>query len=128
MRPVRVLAVAVAVGMALGVAGCGKKTDCHKLAEAVCADDGFGAGECAEAKRHARRAKTEAETTACAREYAAAFVEHHECHQVAELICGDTGISAEDCAKARREARRVKSAAEKAACAKLFEVFSKIEK
>ncbi|HOI08860.1 MAG TPA: hypothetical protein PK313_00155 [Myxococcota bacterium] len=58
----------------------------------------------------------------------AAGCARNDCHKLADYICNSEGVSAEDCAAAKRQARKSKSDAEKAACTKMYEVFSKMPK
>jgi hypothetical protein len=58
----------------------------------------------------------------------AAGCARNDCHKLADYVCNSEGVSAEDCASARRQARKSKSDAEKAACTKMYEVFSKMPK
>jgi hypothetical protein len=64
----RVVTILVAVGLAIGLAGCARN-DCHKLAEYICNSDGVSAADCSAAKRQARKAKTDAEKAACTKMY-----------------------------------------------------------
>ena len=52
----------------------------------------------------------------------------NDCHKLADYVCNSEGVSAEACAAAKRQARQSKSDAEKAACTKMYEVFSKMPK
>ena len=52
----------------------------------------------------------------------------NDCHKLADYICNSEGVSAADCSAAKRQARKAKTDAEKAACTKMYEVFSNMPK